>query len=76
LRGSESDEDETFVQNFASGHNIPFYSVSFDTTGFASEKNISIQMAARELRYRWFEEIRVKNGYDAVALAHNLNDNI
>lgn len=76
LRSSESDEDETFVRNFASGHNIPCYSVSFDTTGFASEKDISIQMAARELRYRWFEEIRVKNGYDAVALAHNLNDNI
>jgi tRNA(Ile)-lysidine synthase len=76
LRGSESDEDETFVKNFTSGHKIPFYSVSFDTTGFASEKNISIQMAARELRYRWFDEIRVKHGYDAIALAHNLNDNI
>jgi tRNA(Ile)-lysidine synthase len=76
LRVPESDEDETFVKNFTIGYNIPFYSVNFDTTGFASEKSISIQMAARELRYRWFEEIRVKNGYDAVALAHNLNDNI
>lgn len=76
LRGSESDEDETFVKNFTVGYNIPFYSVNFDTTIFASEKGISIQMAARELRYRWFDEIRVKNGYDAVALAHNLNDNI
>jgi tRNA(Ile)-lysidine synthase len=76
LRGSESDEDESFVNKFASDHNIPFYSESFDTTGFASEKAISIQMAARELRYRWFEEIRVKNNWDSVALAHNLNDNI
>jgi tRNA(Ile)-lysidine synthase len=76
LRGSESDEDESFVKIFASDHNIPFYSESFDTTGFATEKDISIQMAARELRYRWFEEIRVKNKWDSVALAHNLNDNI
>ena len=76
LRGSESDGDETFVENFASGHNLPFYCESFDTTGFSIEKSISIQMAARELRYRWFDEIRVKNGYDSVALAHNLNDNV
>jgi tRNA(Ile)-lysidine synthase len=76
LRGSESDEDESFVNKFASDFNIPFYSESFDTTGFASEKNISIQMAARELRYRWFEEIRAKNNFNSVALAHNLNDNI
>lgn len=76
LRGSESDEDELFVRKFSSDHNIPFFCMSFDTTGFASEKNISIQMAARELRYRWFEEIRVKNKYDFIALAHNQNDNI
>jgi tRNA(Ile)-lysidine synthase len=76
LRGTESDEDELFVKEFASDHNIPFYSESFDTSSLAGEKNISIQMAARELRYRWFEEIRVKNSYDSVALAHNLNDNV
>lgn len=76
LRGSESDEDASFVKKFADDRSIPFYSESFDTTGFASEKNISIQMAARELRYRWFEEIRTKNNYNSIALAHNLNDNI
>jgi tRNA(Ile)-lysidine synthase len=76
LRGSESDEDEEFVKHFASSHNIPFYSGSFDTTGFASEERISIQMAARELRYRWFEEIRHKNNYSCISVAHNLNDNV
>jgi tRNA(Ile)-lysidine synthase len=75
LRGRESDKDETFVKNFASENNVPFYSERFDTTGFATEKGISIQMAARELRYRWFEEIRHKHNYNTVSIAHNLNDN-
>lgn len=76
LRGEESDADEEFVRQFAGKHGIPFFSASFDTSGFASEKGISIQMAARELRYQWFEEIRHKNGFDLIALAHNMNDNI
>jgi len=76
LRGKESDMDEAFVKRFAASHKIPFYSVRFDTTGYAGEKGISIQMAARELRYRWFEEVRSKHGYDSIALAHNLNDNV
>lgn len=76
LRGSESDGDENFVNAYALRHKISFFSVSFDTAGFASEKGISIQMAARELRYRWFEEIRIKHGFRYIALAHNMNDNI
>jgi tRNA(Ile)-lysidine synthase len=76
LRGKESELDETFVKKFAALHKIPFHSVSFDTTGYASEKGISIQMAARELRYRWFEEVRSEHGYDSIAIAHNLNDNV
>jgi tRNA(Ile)-lysidine synthase len=76
LRGTESDEDESFVKNFASSYKIPFYCERFDTTGYASEKGISIQMAARELRYRWFEEIRSKYDFASVSIAHNLNDNI
>lgn len=76
LRGEESDKDEKFVKKFANNNKIPFHTVSFDTAGFATERNISIQMAARELRYRWFEEIRVSHNYDSVALAHNLNDNV
>jgi tRNA(Ile)-lysidine synthase len=76
LRGKESDEDEELVKKLAALHNIPFFSVRFDTMGYAAEKGISIQMAARELRYAWFEETRKKNGYDSIAVAHNLNDNI
>jgi tRNA(Ile)-lysidine synthase len=76
LRGKESDMDEGFVRSFASKHKINFHTVSFDTSGYAAEKGISIQMAARELRYRWFEEIRSVNVYESIALAHNLNDNV
>ncbi len=76
LRGKESDGDEEMVKRFAARHKIPFYPVRFSTTSYAREKGISIQMAARELRYRWFEEIRKKNGFDHIAVAHNLNDNI
>jgi tRNA(Ile)-lysidine synthase len=76
LRGTESIDDEAFIKRFASENKIPFFSESFDTTGFATEKGISIQMAARELRYRWFEEVRIKNHFSYVSVAHNLNDNV
>lgn len=76
LRGKESDKDEDFVKQFAESHGIPFFSERFDTSGFASEKGISIQMAARDLRYRWFEEICLRNNYSLVSVAHNLNDNV
>jgi len=76
LRGEESDRDEDFVKQFALSHNKPFFSKRFDTTGFASGKGISIQMAARELRYEWFEEIRVKHNFSSISVAHNLDDNV
>jgi len=76
LRGKESDKDEELVRKFAESQNIPFFSAHFDTKTFAKENSLSVQMAARELRYTWFEEIRKKNGYDLIAVAHNLNDNI
>jgi tRNA(Ile)-lysidine synthase len=76
LRADESDKDEAMVRQFANENNIPFFTEKFDTISFAKKNNLSIQMAARELRYTWFEEIRKMNGFDSVALAHNLNDNI
>jgi tRNA(Ile)-lysidine synthase len=76
LRGIESDKDEELVKKLSARNKIPFYFVRFDTLNHAKETGISVQMAARELRYKWFEEIRKNNGFDFVAVAHNLNDNI
>jgi tRNA(Ile)-lysidine synthase len=76
LRAGESDKDEELVKQFAFNENLPFFTVRFDTMSFAKAHKLSIQMAARDLRYEWFEEIRELNGYDKIAVAHNLNDNI
>ena len=76
LRSQESDKDEELVSGFATEHNLPFYSIRFETKAYSAKRNISIQMAARELRYKWFEKIRSENNFDSIALAHNLNDNI
>lgn len=75
LRGKESDEDETFVREWCSAHDIPLHARRFDTEGYADSKGISIEMAARELRYAWFEELRREYSYDATAVAHNADDN-
>ncbi len=74
LRDTESDKDEAFVENLARKYQRPFYIKSFDTKKYASEKGISIEMAARELRYNWFEEIRHKHHYDRIAVAHHRDD--
>jgi tRNA(Ile)-lysidine synthase len=76
LRGNESDKDEELVRQYASQNNIPFFSIRFETKSYAKKNGISVQMAARDLRYAWFEEIRKENSFDSVAVAHNLNDNI
>ena len=76
LRGKESDLDEDLVRTYSSENKIPFYSVSFKTKAYAAANGLSVQMAARELRYNWFEETRINNAYDLIAVAHNLNDNI
>jgi len=76
LRNNESDMDEDLVREFASKNKIPFYSVRFKTKEHARKKGISIQMAARELRFEWFEKIRIENNFDFVAVAHNLDDKI
>ncbi len=76
LRGEESDSDEKFVAEYALKNNMPFLSMRFDTLGHAATKKISVQMAARELRYGWFSSVVSLEGLDAVAVAHNLNDNV
>jgi tRNA(Ile)-lysidine synthase len=76
LRGRESDLDEDLVRNYAAENNIPFFSIRFNSKVYAKKKGLSVQMAARELRYEWFEKIRIENDYSFIAVAHNLNDNI
>lgn len=76
LRAEESDKDEELVKNFAFQNRIPFYSIRFNTKEHAIKNRISIQMAARDLRYEWFEKIRLEKQFEVVAVAHNLNDNI
>ncbi len=74
LRAKESDGDEIFVRDLAKDLGVPFFKEDFDTQQVARERQISIQMAARELRYVWFEEIREKNQYNAIALAQHQTD--
>lgn len=76
LRGEESVRDETFVRRYAEDHQIPFYLKRFDTEAFAAKQKISIQEAARELRYEWFESIRAENDFTFIAAAHHMNDHI
>jgi len=76
LRGAESDGDEAFVANFCNDQAIAFHSIKFDTTQYANEQGISIEMAARDLRYAWFEELRTNLGFEYIAIAHNLNDSV
>lgn len=74
LRGEESDRDEQFVKSSIEGMSLQLFTKSFDTKKFAQENKLSIQMAARKLRYEWFEEIALKYGFTKIATAHNLND--
>jgi len=74
LRGEESDGDETFVKELAAHIGVAFHVKHFDTKQFAAGQKISIQMAARDLRYEWFNEILTKNGYSYIATAHHLDD--
>ncbi len=76
LRGKESDEDETFVEALAEKYNVAFHSTSFDTAAYAKKKKLSIQEAARELRYFWFEEIRHQYNYTSLAVAHHRDDSV
>jgi len=74
LRGQESQRDEAFVRMLALQLEVPFYVVHFETKAYAEEHKISTQMAARELRYTWFEKLRVQEDYQLIAVAHHQND--
>ena len=76
LRDEEADFDETFVKTKTEKMGVKCFTKRFDTTHYASQNCISIQMAARELRYNWFHELADSEGLDAIAVAHNLDDSI
>lgn len=77
LRGEESLRDERFAEDFAVHVlGVPFYKTDFDTTGYAAERHLSIEMAARELRYEWFERMRLELGAQAIAVAHHRDDSV
>ena len=76
LRGDESDRDEAFARQFADSLGVPFVKVDFDTRGYAAIHQESIEMAARSLRYRWFEEQRQAFDAEAIAVAHHRDDSV
>lgn len=76
LRGPESNEDAAFVEDLANSMDVPFYSINFETERFAKSEKKSIQMAARELRYVWLEEIRKLHAYNFIAVAHHQTDSV
>ena len=76
LRSEESDRDENFVREFCERENLPLLVEHFDTKQYAADNKLSIEMAARELRYAWFENLRVQYDAQAIAVAHHSDDSI
>ncbi|MCK9411967.1 MAG: tRNA lysidine(34) synthetase TilS [Prolixibacteraceae bacterium] len=76
LRGTESGQDEHFVKELSESYGKLCFCKSFDTREYANEKGISIEMAARDLRYDWFEEVRRTHHFDWILVAHHLDDQI
>ncbi len=74
LRPGDCDKDEELVRETCAKAGIPFYTKKFDTAAYAAEKGISIEMAARELRYGWFSLLMAEHGYGRLLVAHNQND--
>ncbi len=76
LRDTESDADEEFVLDLAERLDVEVFVENFDTTAYAEDEKLYIQMAARELRYHWFEELRISLKFDFILTAHHANDNL
>jgi tRNA(Ile)-lysidine synthase len=76
LRSEEADRDEQFTETFAQNRHIPFFKKDFDTSSVAKERAVSIEMAARDLRYEWFEKLRKKEKAAAIVVAHHQDDSI
>lgn len=76
LREDESNADEFFVKKVSEKYKVPFFINRFNTTEYAANNKISIQMAARELRYNWFDKLLKEHNYNYIATAHHQNDQI
>ena len=76
LRGEESEKDFLFVKQICLQHEIKFHGTKFETADYAKSKGISIQMAARELRYQWFQQILIKEKINYLITAHHQDDQI
>lgn len=76
LRGEDSNQDQKFIENLCQEKEIAFYTNTFETKKFAKKNKISIEMAARKLRYEWFEALRTTLDFKYIATAHHLNDSI
>jgi len=76
LRGAESLRDEIFTRDYVDSLNVPFTKIDFDTKQYADSNHLSIEMAARDLRYDWFESIRKEKKAQAIAVAHHQDDSV
>lgn len=74
LRNLESDADEEFVNSYAEQHNIPCFTTKFDTKKYSETHKLSTQVAARNLRYDWFNEILKQENFDYIITAHHADD--
>ena len=75
LRGADSDADEALVRDWAASNGVRIFVKGVDTVSYAASNGISIEMAARELRYEWFNSLKQEHGFNYTALAHHANDN-
>lgn len=76
LRGGESNRDEEFVRSWARSNNVELFVRSFDTCSYMHRKGVSLEMAARELRYGWFEDLMMAHRFDCLATAHHADDSV
>ena len=74
LRGADSDGDEALVRDWCAACGVPFFRQEADTAAYAAERGLSVEMAARELRYDWFAQLCREQGFTHLAVAHNLDD--
>lgn len=76
LRAQASDLDQKFIEDYSKQNKLELFTKQFDVEKYKSNKNVSVQMAARELRYEWFEELLNKYSFDYLLTAHHLNDSL